>query len=75
MGLIANMKTVLATGPTAATQADANNPNGPIMDYVGNTNGVLTMLEEAKVLIGRLISVTDAGDPSLSTLNSVNSAL
>ena len=69
--LITNMKTALATGPSVATAAKALNPTGPIMDYPGNTQEVLLKLQEANSLLTKVISATDASDPSLATLQNV----
>lgn len=75
MGLLTDIETVQSTGPTAATQAKAIAPGGPIMDYVGNTGLVQLKLEEVKVLLTLIITDTDASDPNLSTLNTIQAAI
>lgn len=73
---IADMKTVYTNGPGAASKALASAPAGPIMDYLGNVNAVILKLEEAQVLIGRIISVTDASDSAnLTLLQNINTGL
>ena len=63
--LIANLKTVQSNGPSAVTTANSDAQAGPIVDYPGQVNGVLLMLEEAKVALGGiggtqgLIGMTD----------------
>ena len=47
--LIANLKTVIANGPSTVTKANAIAQAGPITDYVGMCNSVLTNLDEAEV--------------------------
>src|SRR5580658_9616519 len=73
--MIADMTTVIANGPTSATTALATANSGPIMDYAGNTNEVLLGLKETSYLIGKVITDTDAGDPSLTNLNAIQAAL
>jgi hypothetical protein len=62
--LIADMKTVIASGPQGTTNAKAIAAAGPIMDYVGNSTGVLLKLQEANVLATMLGTVTASGDDS-----------
>jgi hypothetical protein len=50
--LIADMKTVIANGPSTVTQANSIAPAGPIMDYIAGCNLVLYKLEEASELLG-----------------------
>lgn len=73
--LITDLETVITAGPTAATQAKAIDPAGPIMDYPGNCNLALTKLEETKALLKQVVTDTDAADPSLATLNNILTAL
>src|SRR5262245_13617447 len=67
--LINDMRTVLATGPTALSYAMSNNPNGPIMDITGNEGLVLNNLKEASDLMSEIKRVTDSADPNLAKVN------
>jgi hypothetical protein len=49
--LIADMKTVIANGPSSVTTANCIAAAGPVMDYVGGCNLVLLKLEEASELL------------------------
>jgi hypothetical protein len=73
--LIASMTTAITAGPTAATNAKAINPAGPIVGYVGMMHSVRLNLAEAKVLIATVIAATDASDPNLTAYNNVAGAL
>lgn len=73
--VITAMKAVYTAGPTAATLAKAINANGPIMDYLGNVNGVVVMLEECYKKVTRLLLDTDASDPSKTTLTNIQTCL
>ena len=73
--LITNMRTVIATGPSIATAARANNPNGPIMDMTGNLNGVYLKLAEAQQLLQKVLIDTDSADPNLTTLQNIAASL
>ena len=75
MPLITSMRTVVTTGPSNATAARANNPNGPIMDVTGNLNGLLLKLTEAQQLCQKILIVTDATDPNLASLQALATAL
>jgi len=57
--LITDTKSVLSNGPSAATTAKAIAAAGPIMDYTGQVNGLLTMLEEANRNATNLLTDTD----------------
>lgn len=69
--VITDSQTVITTGPTANTQANSIAPAGPIMDYVGNTKLLNEKFKECKVLLAKIIAVTDAGDGSLTTLQNI----
>src|ERR1700747_14204 len=84
--LIANMKTVIASGPSAGTIILANAVGGPIMDYQGNTGLVLLKLQEASQLLAEsgagtyptgILTETDSGTDgtNLALLQKVQSAL
>lgn len=81
MGIITNINTVIANGPSAATQANANKGNlgsasgSYIMDYQALCKLALLKLQETKNLVTAIIATTDAGDASLTTLNTINSDL
>lgn len=59
---LADLKTVIANGPSANTKAAANAAAGPINDYVGNCNVLLVLLDGLKVLLTTLYGVTAASD-------------
>ena len=71
--LIGDMKTVLSNGPSTVTKQNAIAAAGPIVDYPGETNGVILMLEEADVKITGLLLVTDqtVPDPNYARLNTI----
>ncbi len=71
MAIITNINTVITNGPTVLTTAKANAAAGKIMDYAGNCKLIQTKLNECKNLITDIIADTDAGDPSLTTLNTI----
>jgi hypothetical protein len=84
--LIADMKTVIANGPSSVTLANSIAPAGPIMDYIGGCNLVLLKLEEASELLGAsgtgtyphaLLEATDASTDgtNLAYLQQVQAAL
>lgn len=81
--LIANMNTVISNGQKAATTANAINQAGPITDYPGMLQSVLTNLQEAKVKLGGiggtggLIGLTDSATDgtNLSLLQNVLASL
>lgn len=73
--LITNMKTVVNTAPTAATEVLANAAAGPITDVNGLQQSVLLNLQEASSKLTSLISVTDASDPDLSLMQNVLASL
>lgn len=73
--LITDMTSVITNGPNAASLAKAINPTGPIMDYQGNCRLSLLKLQEAERLLTLLISVTDSGDASKTTLTAVVHAI
>ena len=74
--LITNTKSVISNGPNAATKALAIAQGGPIMDYAGNCNLLLTKLQECEVLIGKIIQDTDATDATnLGLLQNVQASL
>lgn len=80
MAIITNINTVISNGPTAATAKNAANGNlvtvgSYIMGYVDVCNLVKTKLQECKNLVAALIADTDASDPSLTTLDTINSDL
>ena len=84
--LIADMKTVIANGPSTVTLANSIAPAGPIMDYIAGCNLVLLKLEEASELLGAsgagtypkaLLTETDAGTDgtNLAYLQQVQASL
>lgn len=74
--VITTMQTVFTAGPNSATLAKAINPAGPIMDYQGNVSLVILKLQEAEVLIGKIITDTDASDSAnLTLLQNIQTAL
>ena len=72
---IGDLVSVLQTPFTVASQALANNPNGPIMDITGNVGLAMQKLREAAVLLVLLDSVTIAADPAHDILHNVWCAL
>ena len=79
--LVTDMGAVITAGPNSATTVKANANAGPIMDYAGCCRLVLTKLQECAQLLSLsgipkgIITVTDAGDGSLGTLQNVATAL
>lgn len=73
---ITDIKTVYTNGPSVATKTLAIAPAGPIMDYLGNVKAVQRKLEEAAVLIGRILTDTDSSDSAnLTLLQNINAGL
>ena len=62
--LLADMATVYLNGPNSATQAKSIAAAGVIMDYPGNVHTIRRKLQEARVQIVSLVSITDAGTDS-----------
>jgi hypothetical protein len=58
---VTNLKTAYNNGPSSVTKANAIAQAGAIMDYPGNMKLCEKKLQEANVLIGYLVDVTDAG--------------
>lgn len=59
--LIADIGTVITNGPSTTTQANSIAAAGPINDYVGNCNNLLSKFKECDVAIAKLKALTDAG--------------
>ena len=59
--LIADMKTVIANGPSSVTLTNSIAPAGPIMDYPGNTDLIIKIFKEALAILGYLLDNTDNG--------------
>jgi hypothetical protein len=59
-----DLQSVLTNGASATTKANAIAAGGPIQDYQGNVNLLLTKSQEMAVLIARVIAVTDSGTDS-----------
>jgi hypothetical protein len=75
--LIGDITTVIASGPTALTQAKAIAPAGRIMDYIGNTTILKAKFQETSVLLNFVKGNTDAGTDAtnLALINKVLAAL
>ena len=71
MAILANAKTIVSNGPTAASSVKAIAPAGPITDYAGMSNLLVTKLQEANVCATAIKAVTDAADPNLTLLNTI----
>ena len=72
---ITDLKSVLTTGPTAATKLKAIDAGGPIMDWQGMVQSALLNLEEANRKLTDVISVTDGSDGTKTTLQGVLDSL
>ncbi len=66
--LLADAQTVITNGPNAATVALAIAQAGPIADYVGISKLVLLKLQEAKILLTAINSITASGDTANKAL-------
>jgi hypothetical protein len=74
--LLTGVQGVITAGPNAATLTKAANPNGPIMDYIGNVNGLYLGLKECLVRVKTLIASTDSTDTTnLGLLQGLQTAL
>lgn len=74
--LLTTVATVITAGPNAATLTKAANANGPIIDYVGNLNGLNLGLKECLVRIKTLMASTDSTDTTnLGLLTNIQTAL
>jgi hypothetical protein len=60
--LITDTNSLIANGPSTTTKANSIAAAGPIQDYIGNTQQLLTKLQEVKTLATLLISDTAASD-------------
>lgn len=69
MTLLADAQTMLNNGQTAPTLAASTNPANAMQDVIGNTNNYFIKLKEMKQLLTVIKSVTDAGDPNLTLIN------
>lgn len=67
--LLTDANALVASTPTAASNTKANNANGPIVDTPGAFVQYQLLIKEAKLLLTRIVLVTDAADPNLTTLN------
>ncbi|MDE1971396.1 MAG: hypothetical protein KGI50_07525 [Patescibacteria group bacterium] len=68
--VITDMSTVVSNGPSAATSSKAAG-TADEMDYIGNTNLLRDEFKRIANLLTLVINVTDASDPSLTTLNNI----
>jgi hypothetical protein len=68
MNLIGDTKSVISNGPNSTTQANAIAAAGPIMDYPGNVNLMLTKFQECNNILTRVKQDTDASDSTNLTL-------
>ena len=73
--LITDMTTVASGTPTATSQTKLNAATGPIQDFTGNANAILTKLKEAVYLIVKLQAGMDSGDALYTTLGNVAATL
>jgi hypothetical protein len=75
-GNIISDASLLVNGtPLPASQVNANNPNGPILDIMGNNGLVLNHAKEASALLNTIKQATDAADPMLIKVTGVYNAL
>ena len=78
--IIADLKSVISTGPNAATKTKATaataQTGGGMMDYQGNVNLLLLKAQEMAVLIGYVVANTDSTDSAnLALLQGVQNDL
>ena len=73
--LLADAATMIAAGPSAATQTASIAAAGPIQDMVAHLNLYQLKLKEIKVLLTLMKGATDAGDSNLTIINSALSTI
>jgi hypothetical protein len=73
--VITDITTVISTGPSNATTALAIVASGIIMDYPGNCKLLKLKFQEARNLVNKILTDTDANDASLGTLQSIQQTL
>lgn len=73
--LITDLKTCVATAPTATTQSNAIAAGNKIQDVVGQLNEALLKLQEANRLLTELQTVQDGSDPNNTRVANVLSSL
>lgn len=73
--VITDCNTVLSTGFSATSQANANAAAGPIQDLTGNVTALLRKFQECKYLIGQVLNAIDSGDGVKTTLQNIQSTL
>ena len=71
MAILANAKSIVTNGPTAASQVLMNAAAGPIQDIASNATLLVLKLQEANVLATKMKAATDASDPNLTLLNTI----
>jgi hypothetical protein len=62
--MITDMTSVATNGPSSTTTANAIAPAGPIEDYPGMVQNVITDLSDLKTKMSLLITNTDSGSDS-----------
>ena len=73
--LLTDAKSIITNGPAAVTKANSIAAAGPIMDYVGLSQSVLTNLQGADVLLNKVKTDTDGSDANLTNINAILAAL
>lgn len=73
--LLTDIASVISTGPGALTTAACIAAAGPIMDYLGNCKLVQLRLQETLNLITLILAVTDSGDGSKATIQTLADGL
>lgn len=73
--LITDLTTVITTGPSATSEANAVAAAGPLMDLKGNLKLALLKLQEADKLLEEVDTNIDSGDGIQATLTNIRSSL
>ncbi|MDE2098279.1 MAG: hypothetical protein KGL39_13585 [Patescibacteria group bacterium] len=69
--VITDLKSIYATGPSAATVANSNSASGQIMDFSGNLALCLLKCQEVKTLMAAMLTNIDSGDGIKTTFTNI----